>query len=227
MDNREKKEKVFLPMSVDEAYEYYWQVYEKGIYSLIQLQIKHRKGEEARSSWESYRKKDRYAARDFESYENMQKALKMVIREINQSRLCFSPVPQSIDDMDLEMEKKKIEIAHRTLLSSYENMQKALKMVIREINQSRLCLSPVPQSTDNMDLEMEKKKIEIAHRTLLSSAKKSILGCGDSYYHNIRAYLINRIEQASNYRLVVNINDDNVVQILDREEYLKHLEDSF
>ena len=47
MDNRGKKD-VFLPMSVDEAYEYYWQVYEKGIYSLIQLQIKHRKGEEAR-----------------------------------------------------------------------------------------------------------------------------------------------------------------------------------
>lgn len=176
MDNREKKEKVFLPMSVDEAYEYYFQAYEKGIYSLIQLQIKHRKGEEARSSWEAHRKKGRYAARDFTSYENMQKALKMVIREINQSRLCLSPVPQSIDDMDLEMEKKKI---------------------------------------------------EIAHRTLLSSAKKSILGCGDSYYHNIRAYLINRIEQASNYRLVVNINDDNVVQILDREEYLKQIKCSF
>lgn len=175
MDNRGKKD-VFLPMSVDEAYEYYWKVYEEGIYSLIQLQIKHRKGEEARSIWESYKKKDRYAARNFASYENMQKALKMVIREINQSRLCLSPVPQSIDDMDLEMEKKKI---------------------------------------------------EIAHRTLLSSAKKSILGCGDSYYHNIRAYLLNRVEQASNYRLIVNINDDNVVQMIDREEYLKHLEDPF
>lgn len=175
MDNRGKKD-VFLPMSVDEAYEYYWQVYEKGIYSLIQLQIKHRKGEEARSSWETHRKKGRYAARDFEFYENMQKALKMVIREINQSRLCLSPVPQSIDDMDLEMEKKKI---------------------------------------------------EIAHRTLLSSAKKSILGCGDSYYHNIRAYLLNRVEQASNYKFLVEISDDNVVQILDREEYLNHLEDSF
>lgn len=170
------KNDVYPPMSVDEAYEYYWQVYEKGIYSLIQLQIKHRKGEEARSIWESYKKKDRYAARNF---------------------------------------------------ASYENMQKALKMVIREINQSRLCLSPVPQSTDTMDLEMEKKKIEIAHRTLLSSAKKSILGCGDSYYHNIRAYLINRIEQASNYKFVVKFDDENVVQLLDREEYLKQIKCSF
>ena len=153
-------------MSYEDAYDYYWRLYESGMFSLLQLQIKHRKGEEARSAWEKHKKKGVHEARDYESYANMQKALRRVIREIHWSKLHLSPVPQSIDELDLEMEKKKI---------------------------------------------------AIADRTLLSSAKKNWVG--DSFYHNIRAYLINRVEQASDYKLIVRIDGDKV-EIQDRKEYL-------
>ena len=165
------------PMSVDEAYDYYWHTYEKGIFSLLHLQIKHRDGEAERSNWEKYREKSMYTERDF---------------------------------------------------ATYDNMQKALKRVIKDIQQSKFRMNPLPETIHALDFAMEEKKLTVVHRTLLCTCRKHPLGCGDSFYHNIRAALISRIEQLSNHELIVDFqgengsqNPDDVIKIRDRKEYLK------
>ena len=165
------------PMSVDKTYDYYWHTYEKGIFSLLDLQIKHRDGEANRSNWEKYRKKSMYTERDY---------------------------------------------------ASYDNTQKALKLVIKDIQQAKFRMNPRPETIYALDLSMEEKKLTVVHRTLLCTCRKHPLGCGDSFYHNIRAALISRIEQLSNHELIVDFqgengsqNPDDVIKIRDRKEYLK------
>lgn len=110
---------------------------------------------------------------------------------------------------------------------SFSNMQRGLKAAIRDIWQSQFVFGPVPASADELDLVQEAKKIEIVHRTLLCTARKHPLGYGSDYYQNLRAYLINRVEQASAYMLAVDFQGDNggkeadaVVKIRDKKEYL-------
>lgn len=43
-------------------------------------------------------------------------------------------------------------------------------------------------------------------------------------FHNERAMLINKIEQKSNYKLIVKFDKQNKAKIYDREKYLKSLE---
>lgn len=87
------------------------------------------------------------------------------------------------------------------------NMQRALKNFIRDILYDKLdsSLKPVPDSIEELNLDMEEKKITISHRLLLSALKKH-MGLGDSGYHNIRAFLINRVEQASGNKLKVDLD---------------------
>ena len=102
---------------------------------------------------------------------------------------------------------------------SYCNMQKALRKVIKEIKQSRIMITPVT-SVSQLNLEMEEKKITIAHRILHCTCRKSIYG--DSFYHNLRAMLIGRIEQLPDADLIVVLDGSDpssVAEIRDRKEY--------
>lgn len=72
---------------------------------------------------------------------------------------------------------------------------------------------------DNLDLE--ERKITIAHNAYMLHLKKYY---DDGGWHNLRAFLINRVEQLSNYALVVTStldNDNPDYHIRDRKTYLK------
>lgn len=100
---------------------------------------------------------------------------------------------------------------------SYCNMQKALRKVIKEIKQSRIMITPVT-SVSQLNLEMEAKKITIVHRILHSTCRKSING--DSFYHNLRAMLIGRIEQLPDANLIVDLDGSDpfsVAKIRDKK----------
>jgi len=74
------------------------------------------------------------------------------------------------------------------------------------------------------NLELEEKKIIAAHNAYLHHLKKYY---DDGGWHNLRAYLINRVEELTNYRLIVTWDDDNIyafspnIKIQDRKTYLK------
>jgi len=69
--------------------------------------------------------------------------------------------------------------------------------------------------------EIEAKKITAAHNALMDHLRKYY---SDDGWHNLRAFLINRIEQLTNYRLIVVSDNDDAkpnYRILDRKTYLK------
>lgn len=71
------------------------------------------------------------------------------------------------------------------------------------------------------NLELEEKKITAAHNAYMYSLKKHFSDYG---LHNLRAFLINRVEQRSNYVLVVTSDDDDSApnyKIRDRKTFLK------
>ncbi len=73
-----------------------------------------------------------------------------------------------------------------------------------------------------MDLKLEERKITIAHRLLHRRLQK--VGYDDGGYHNLRAILINRVEQQSNYKLIVEFDGsapESIAKIRNRDEYLK------
>lgn len=111
---------------------------------------------------------------------------------------------------------------------SYKNSIQALQNVIKDIRLERLweILRPVPESIQGMNLELEAKKITIAHRILHFRIRKHSPGYNDDGLHNVRTFLINRVERASNYRLVVKLNGRDVsdeAKIYIREEYLRDM----
>lgn len=70
-------------------------------------------------------------------------------------------------------------------------------------------------------LDLEEKKITASHNACMFHLKKHF---GDHGWHNLRAFLINRVEEKSNYRLVVTWDDDTAFpnyRIRDRKTYLK------
>ena len=74
------------------------------------------------------------------------------------------------------------------------------------------------------NLELEEKKITAAHNGLLFHLRKSPCGYDDGGWHNVRAFLINRVEQLTNYRLIVVSDHDDCnpnYRIIDRKTYLK------
>lgn len=74
-----------------------------------------------------------------------------------------------------------------------------------------------------MNTKLEERKITIAHRLLHKRLQRGF-GYGDGGYHNLRAFLINRVEQQSNYRLIVELDGsdpESVAKIRNRDEYLK------
>lgn len=73
------------------------------------------------------------------------------------------------------------------------------------------------------NLELEEKKITAAHNAYKYHTR-NFFWFDDAGWHNIRAILINRVEQATNNRLVVTWNDDEFnpeYKIQDRKTYLK------
>ena len=58
------------------------------------------------------------------------------------------------------------------------------------------------------NLELEEKKITAAHNGYMFHTRYG-RWFGDGGWHNLRAFLINRVEQVSNYKLVVAWSDDN------------------
>lgn len=154
-----------------EPYSYFLEAYEKGMYSLNDLMKKHRKGEEKRPYFEGQHNKSRDSMMNY---------------------------------------------------TVYNDMQKALLKVIKEIRRSGFCLRPVPKKVEMLDLAMEEKKITIVHRALHSMVRKGYQG--DSFYHNVRAALINRVEKASDHALIVDLEGANalsVAKVRNRKEYLK------
>lgn len=74
------------------------------------------------------------------------------------------------------------------------------------------------------NLELEEKKITAAHNGLLFHLRKSPCGYDDGGWHNLRAFLINRVEQLTNYKLIVTSDEDDWnpnFKIRDRKTYLK------
>ena len=74
-----------------------------------------------------------------------------------------------------------------------------------------------------MDIKLEERKITIAHRLLHKRLRRGF-GYDDRGYHNLRAFLINRVEQQSNYKLIVELDGSDpeaVAKIRNRDEYLK------
>ena len=70
-------------------------------------------------------------------------------------------------------------------------------------------------------LDLEEKKITAAHNAYMFHMKKHY---DDGGWHNLRAFLINRVEQATRYRLIVTWSHDEAnpeYKILDRKTYLK------
>ena len=73
------------------------------------------------------------------------------------------------------------------------------------------------------NLELEVKKITAAHNGYMYHTMYG-LWFSDGGWHNLRAFLINRVETLTNYRLIVVRNDDDSnpeYRILDRKTYLK------
>lgn len=73
------------------------------------------------------------------------------------------------------------------------------------------------------NLELEEKKIAAAHNAYMYHTRYG-RWFGDGGWHNLRAFLINRVEQLSNYRLIVVFDPDLYnpnYKILDRKKYLK------
>lgn len=56
-----------------------------------------------------------------------------------------------------------------------------------------------------MNIKLEERKITIAHGLLHKRLRRGF-GYDDGGYHNLRAFLINRVEQQSNYRLIVEFD---------------------
>ena len=76
---------------------------------------------------------------------------------------------------------------------------------------------------DNLDLEV--KKITAAHNGYMYHTR-GFKFHNDGGWHNLRAFLINRVEEITNYRLIVvsDILEDKYnpnYRILDRKTYLK------
>lgn len=74
-----------------------------------------------------------------------------------------------------------------------------------------------------MNIKLEERKITIAHRLLHKKLRRGF-GYDDGGYHNIRAFLINRVEQQSNYKLTVELDyadPESVAKIRNRDEYMK------
>ena len=74
------------------------------------------------------------------------------------------------------------------------------------------------------NLELEEKKITAAHNGLMFHLMRSPCGYDDGGWHNLRAFLINRVEQLSGYALVVTSSLDSDCpdyKICDRKTYLK------
>ncbi len=74
-----------------------------------------------------------------------------------------------------------------------------------------------------MNIKLEERKITIAHRLLHKRLRRGF-GYDDGGYHNLRAFLINRVEQQSNYKLIVELDGadpESVAKIRNRDEYLK------
>ena len=106
---------------------------------------------------------------------------------------------------------------------SYCNAQVALHSVIKCIMQDEFQLRARPASVDELDLSLEEKKITIVHRTLHSACRINYMSGSVGYYHNLRAQLIQRIEQIQDADLVVDLDGGDplsVAKIRPRKEYL-------
>ena len=81
----------------------------------------------------------------------------------------------------------------------------------------------------SVNLTAEEKKITIAHRALHSHLRRmGRFGYQDGGWHNLRAMLINRVESATDYKMVVVLDEEDpesVAKIVDRQEHIKNLED--
>ena len=80
-----------------------------------------------------------------------------------------------------------------------------------------------------MNIEMELKKLTIAHRLCLNCTRLHPTACRDygkigvkyDTYHNQRAFLINRLEDYNDHEYVVKFDKvTHTATILDRLEYL-------
>lgn len=71
------------------------------------------------------------------------------------------------------------------------------------------------------NLELEEKKITAANNGYMFHMRKHLYD--DGGWHNLVAFLINRVEHLSNYELIVTWTDDPlpVFKIRNRKEYLK------
>lgn len=75
------------------------------------------------------------------------------------------------------------------------------------------------------NIELMELKINIAHRALHNRIRRSIFGYDDGGWHNIRAMLINRVEQDSDYMLRVDLDGadpNSIAKILPEKEYFVH-----
>lgn len=158
------------PVSIQEAYDHYWNGYQKGTYSFTRLLVIHRDSLKTRKTWEK----------------------------------CWKEYPWQCRE-------------------TLTNAMRALGRVIQDIRESQYVFAPVPESAETLDLAMEERKITIAHRAYASSCRRSMSGIGDGYLHNVRAYLINRVEQASGHDLIVELEDDDnaAAKVRNRKEYLR------
>lgn len=81
----------------------------------------------------------------------------------------------------------------------------------------------------SMNLAAEEKKITIAHRVLHSHLRRmGNFGYQDGGWHNLRAMLINRVESATDYKMVVVLDGkdpESVAKIVDRQEHIKNLKE--
>ncbi|MCC2255967.1 hypothetical protein LKD70_16365 [Ruminococcus sp. CLA-AA-H200] len=71
----------------------------------------------------------------------------------------------------------------------------------------------------------EERKITIAHRLLHMRLRRFQGAYNDGGYHNLRAMLINRVEQASDYKLIVELDGADrrsTAKIWNRVDYLKN-----
>ena len=75
---------------------------------------------------------------------------------------------------------------------------------------------------DNLDLEV--RKINAAHNGCMYHTRYG-RWFGDGGWHNLRAFLINRVEQLTKYRLIVVSDKEDLsnpnYRICDRKTYLK------
>lgn len=77
-----------------------------------------------------------------------------------------------------------------------------------------------------MNIKDEERKIKIAHRLLHHKLRRSHFSYDDGGYHNLRAMLINRVEQESNGVLIVKLDGGDpksIPKIVNRQEYLNRI----